>query len=650
MLTPKEGGEDSSRRVDSGTWKRRKVEYLAQRVIVKFKVDNEGEEGGEAALKVACDAVCEQLPGGRVLRRPSRTARAVMGVKQGESVTKLAREISKRDDVVYAEPDLIDHAAIVPNDTRYTDQWSHGVVDSENAWNLETGDPSVIVGIIDSGISMSGGVPDHPDLSGSNIVLGTDFVDGGTPRDTNGHGTHVAGIAAGTGNNAAGVAGMAWNCTLYVCRTLDGGGNGSSADFADAVEEITDFALANGKKAVINYSAGGGDNLTKQDAAQYASDNGMLLCAATGNDFASPVIFPAAYSTTISGVVAVGSTTTTDTVSQFSNVGPEVTVVAPGGEIAGGAVPPGEAILSAFPTYPVGISGGPNFAGLVGTSMATPLVSGLAALIWSRHPTHTNQKVKDCLIDTAVKLGAGNFNNSWGFGRVDAHQALKCGGLVIPPSVLPWTCPPSWLNPPCWTSQITICHPTRVLDLCMTSRVGPCPTPLPVLCPTSRVAPDCRSEIDACPSRFDPGCFEPASKLTGGCGGGIASRVLSCDSRLDNCPSALNPDCGPGGTNSKVVVCEPPGGGGIESNIVCPSVVDGCPSSLGCGPTIVVQPGPEYRRPFEYRRPVDYRQPRVRRDLVRSEDTDRWEDADGRWYYVDHDGETRLWSGSEGRE
>ena len=613
MLEPT-SGRDVTRAVGSGSWRRKRVEYLAGRVIVKLKVPDEARSS-PADAKAALDAICSDLvsglDGARIVRAASATGRIVLQVAKDAAVPAIARDLEKRADVEYAEPDLIDHAAIAPNDTRYGDQWSHGVVGSEAAWDLETGDAGVAIGIIDSGISISGGVADHPDLSGTRIVLGTDFVDGGTPMDANGHGTHVAGIAAALGNNAAGIAGMNWVSPIYICRTLDTNGNGTSADLADAIEEMVDWAVAGGIKIVINYSGGGPDNQTKRDAAQYASDHGMLLCAATGNNFGGAVIFPAAYSTTIPGVIAVGSTTTTDAVSQFSNVGPEVTVVAPGGDMTpAGVVPLGEAILSAFPTYAVTIPGGPNFAGLVGTSMATPLVSGLAALVWSRHPSFTNQKVKDCLTDTAVKLGAGNFNNAWGFGRVDAEAALRCGDVVVPPSWFGPTCPDtrlgkfceveSALQPCTIKTRLFHCEPSQ-LTVCISSRFTTCPTPLPRLCPTSRFTPDCGSEIDLCPSA-----------------------LVECE------------------PVSEVIACVP-----IDSRIACPSFVDACPSVFGCRFEPVFPEEPIGRPPVRFTRPG------LRAELGRQGTrgaTERWKDEGGRYYYRDEAGRYHMWDPSSGQQ
>jgi thermitase len=498
VLIPPSDGQ--GRETATGRWEERDVEYLANRVIVKFRTPSDETEFDE--MVATCQSLTDDVEGATALREPSPTGRVVLSVSPETSVIELAQSLTSRSDVVYAEPDVVDHAAVVPNDTRYAEQWALPMVNAPAAWDLETGKTTVLIGIIDSGVSLTGaGALDHPDLNdASRIVLGTDFVDGGTPRDMNGHGTHVAGIAAAVGNNANGVAGMNWASRVYVCRTLDAAGNGSSADFADAVEEITDYAVANGLKAVINYSGGGAANQTKLDACNYASSNGMLLCAATGNDNAGPVIWPAAYSTTVAGVIAVGSTTSTDTVSGFSNVGPEVTVVAPG-----------SGILSTMPTYAVTLPVGPNYGFLDGTSMATPLVSGLVALMWSKNNAKTNVSIKQCLIDTAVKLGAGSFDNTWGNGRVDAEAAVRCVSPVFLPTRLPKICPPESLITKCLpVSRITFCVPvTRVPWQCQVSR-------LPILCPVESVVTPCvpnsricPSFVDGCPSSLGPGCEIP---------------------------------------------------------------------------------------------------------------------------------------------
>lgn len=390
------------------------ISVFNDRIIVKLRPP-ENEQESAAAL---VSAISEEIPDGRVLDPPRGAGRVVFAVEPGTDVAELAKRLSERDDVEWAEPDVVDRAQLIPSDPRFPQQWGPSKVGLPGAWDLTTGSSNVVIGIIDSGISMAAlGTLNHPDLDdATRFVLGTDFVDGGTPRDLNGHGTHVAGIAAAEGNNATGVSGANWGSRVYVCRTLDAGGNGSAASFASAVEEITDWAVARGLRAVMNYSGGGAASNTKRDACQYASDHGMILCAAAGNDSGGPIIFPAAYAADFDGVIAVGSTNSDDTVSGFSNVGPELTVVAPG-----------NTILSTMPTYAVTIPAALDYDNLSGTSMATPLVTGVVALMWSRHPGFTNRRVRDCLESTAVKLGAGTFDNAWGHGRIDAPAALRCG-------------------------------------------------------------------------------------------------------------------------------------------------------------------------------------------------------------------------------
>ena len=413
-MIPKEGQAQSLGTFEEGQWRGQRIRYRQDRIIVKFKSI---PEDSDTTLESVTNRVLNAIPQCTVTRPARKTGRALFSCDASAELLQVCEQLSELDEVEYAEPDIIDSAALVPNDPELANQWGLATIDAPEAWDVETGSATnVLIGIIDSGISMStAGNLDHPDLNdASRYRLGTDFVDGGVPRDLNGHGTHVAGIAAAETNNSNGVAGMNWGTSVYICRTLDNNGNGSSADFADAVEEIVDFAVDNGLRAVINYSAGGGANQTKEDACRYANDRGMIICAATGNDNAGPVIFPAAYSTQFDGVIAVGATDQNDDVAGFSNVGPEVTVVAPGDDI-----------LSTMPTYPYTIGGQLDYDEIDGTSMATPFVTGLLALMWSQNPNLTNGELRDSLINTAVKLGPGDFDNTWGFGRINAKAAVQ---------------------------------------------------------------------------------------------------------------------------------------------------------------------------------------------------------------------------------
>ena len=526
--------ESDGHATDSGTFKGERVQFIARRVIVKLDTGPDADSDAVASL---CESVMSAADGAQMLREPGATGRMVVEIPDGDSVPTWSNNLGRLDGVLWAEPDVVDTAQLVPNDTEYSNQWSPGVVRAEQAWDVEQGASNVIIGIIDSGIPCTaGGALTHEDLNDpGRYTLGTDFVDGGSPNDTNMHGTHVVGIAAARGNSADGIAGMNWASPVYICRTLDANGNGSSADFADAVEEITDFAVAQGKKAVINYSAGGGDNQTKRDACEYADTRGMLLVAATGNDNGGPVISPASHSVNFDGVIAVGSTDEDDTVSSFSNVGPEVTVVAPGRNI--------------HSTMPVTVTARMNTLGLSamydsinGTSMATPLVTGLAALVWSHKPTLTNKGVRDCITDTAVKLGAGNFNNDWGFGRVDARAALDCGNPVfVPVSKIKVICEPSAI---CGISRLIVACPTKAPIACPTTRIKNCLSKVICLEPTTRIV---------CPTRLDTGCgFQPTNVI--GCFG---------PSAVDACPST------PGGCNDLIR----PGDGVIQPGVIQPGLI-----------------------------------------------------------------------------
>jgi thermitase len=305
--------------------------------------------------------------------------------------------------VEYAEPNYIIRAVLTPNDPYFSSQWGLTKIGAPQAWEVTTGSSDLTIAIVDSGIDL-----DHPDLSGK-IILGYDYVNGDwVPDDDYGHGTHVAGIAAAWTDNGQGVAGVSWGARLMALKVLNAGGSGSYANVASAVT----YAADNGAK-IINLSLGGDfDSQTLHDAVIYAHNAGCVLAAATGNDGGSAVLYPAKHAEAL----AVAATGSTDQRAWFSNYGPEVDVAAPG--------------VSIYSTY---LGGG--YTSMGGTSMATPHVAGLAALIWSACPGYTNNQVESRIERTAVDLGATGWDQYYGHGRIDAWHAVAPDLEASPQSV-----------------------------------------------------------------------------------------------------------------------------------------------------------------------------------------------------------------------
>lgn len=314
----------------------------------------------------------------------------------------------RRDPLVaYAEPNYYVHAASIPNDPGYVQQWNMDIISAPAAWEVTTGSSGITVAIIDSGVDVA-----HPELQ-SRIVYGYDYIGGDTvPDDQNGHGTHVAGIIGAIGNNGQGVAGVTWSGPLLIYRVLDANGLGNIANVASAIVS----AQARGAR-IINLSlTADTSSQTLLNAVQSAYSAGILLVAATGNTNGS-VYYPAKYSQ----VMAVAATTHLDRHAWYSNRGPEVDIAAPGG-------------LSEAPiysTYPIQKSAS-RYGWLYGTSMAAAHVSGLAALIWSVDPTLSRDQVWQIIEDTADKVDAASHpydangrNDYLGHGRINVDRAVR---------------------------------------------------------------------------------------------------------------------------------------------------------------------------------------------------------------------------------
>ena len=340
---------------------------------------------------------------------------------------EIAAQLSADPAVAYAEPNYVYHVYIEPNDPQLANQWAHTVMRSRQAWNISTGSAAVTIAIVDSGIDET-----HPDLSGK-LVPGYDFWEyDADPHDENGHGTHVAGIAAASTNNLTGVAGLSWGAKIMPVRVMSAVGSGYNSDIVDGIN----WAWSHGAD-IINLSLGGsGYSQSMQDAVNAAHNAGTLVIAAMGNcrtagtgcSVANPTNYPAAYN----NVLAVAATGPSDVYSSFSQYGPHCDLAAPGGDMVYYHDPVG--ILSTMPTYDVYLTTNysyyKNYDQLHGTSQAAPQVAGLAALIWSLDPGLTPDQVQAVMQATAADLGPAGRDDDYGHGRIDALAAL---GSLHPP-------------------------------------------------------------------------------------------------------------------------------------------------------------------------------------------------------------------------
>jgi thermitase len=296
---------------------------------------------------------------------------------------------SRNPKVEFAEPNFIASTTGDPDDPYYISgyQWDLLKVHAPEAWALTEGAPSIDIAILDTGIDVN-----HPDLAGK-VVISANFSGSPTSSDLYGHGTHVAGIAAGGTNNLQGIASLGYNSSLMNVKVMSDDGTGSYASVAKGIT----WAADNGAN-VINLSLGGtSSSQTLARAVNYAWKKGVILVAAAGNNGTTDPFYPAYYN----NVIAVASSDIFDNLSPYSNRGSWVEVAAPGGNI--------------WSTLPGG-----NYAYMAGTSMAAPHVAGLAALVLTRFPSAS--AARNCIIANTDPIVA-----NIGGGRINALKAVTCG-------------------------------------------------------------------------------------------------------------------------------------------------------------------------------------------------------------------------------
>lgn len=356
-------------------------------------------------------------------------------VTGGDTIERVLSEYQKRGDVLYAEPNYIATSYAVPNDPYYGYQWhldnaTKGGIHTEAAWNVTQG-AGVTVAVVDTGIAYENYSIYYraPDFASTSFVSGYDFVNNDShPNDDNGHGTHVAGTVAQSTNNSVGVAGIAYKASLMPVKVLNKNGSGSYADVADGIR----WAADNGAQ-VINLSLGGPSSSNAlRDAVAYAYNKGVTIVAASGNDNGA-VGYPAAYD---EYVIAVGATRFDEQRAPYSNYGSSLDIVAPGGDlnVDQNADGYGDGVLQQT------FSGNPRVFGYYffqGTSMATPHVAGVAALVIANGNATSPNAVRAALETTADDLGIAGIDAYYGNGLVNAASALayRAGPVDNPPTV-----------------------------------------------------------------------------------------------------------------------------------------------------------------------------------------------------------------------
>ncbi|CAD5910740.1 S8 family serine peptidase [Planktothrix agardhii] len=413
--------------------------FSSDRVIVKLKPGANSNEISnlQAQIGVTKVSTASQL-GIDIWQIPSGTVEKIISTYKNDPRFEyiepdyiITLEDVEKPSSATESSEKITPQATTPNDPGYSQLWglnnigqsggkADADIDAPEAWDIQRGNPNLVIGVIDTGVDYN-----HPDLVGNiwtnpgeiagdridndrngyiDDVRGWDFAyNDNNPMDVDGHGTHVAGTIAGKGNNGVGVTGVAWNAKIMPLKFLNDSGSGSLSNAILAIN----YATAKGVKLTNNSWGGGGYSQALSDAINTAGQRGALFIASAGNESnnndANPA-YPASYN--LSNIISVASTTRTDGLSWFSNYG--ATTVDLGA--------PGSDIYSTLPNS--------SYGTLSGTSMASPHVTGAAALLWSQNPTWTAQQIKNRLMSTGDSISALNGKTVSG-KRLNINNALS---------------------------------------------------------------------------------------------------------------------------------------------------------------------------------------------------------------------------------
>ncbi|MBW3615407.1 MAG: S8 family serine peptidase [Actinobacteria bacterium] len=370
------------------------AEFSPDRLLVRFS-GGVPERAAATAVEATGARLGEELFGWRVVEAPGRAGEVAQRLRGAPGVQTVERDHLRR-------------AALEPNDPYYPESQKPYLdqVRLPTAWDATLGS-GVVIAVLDSGVDQ-----DHPDLAGSRLLPGRDFINGDTdPQDDYGHGTLVTGVAAATTNNGIGVAGVAGASKILPVKVLDNTGAGPDSKIAEAVKWAADQGAD-----VINLSFGlAAESPVLRAALDYALAKDAVLVAAAGNEGTPVTAYPGAHP----GVLAVTAVDSQNRLTYFSNWSTATDLAAPGVKLAGPALGRDEV-----------------YGRDTGTSFAAAIVSGIAALVRADQPTWTQSQVAERLRSSARDAGPVGFDPYFGSGIVDAAAAL---GAATPQAALSYT-------------------------------------------------------------------------------------------------------------------------------------------------------------------------------------------------------------------
>lgn len=414
----------------------RDVLYVYRRAAVELPRAVPGElivAFSEGSSQAAVEHAMRDV-GGVAARKSQFGGHYLVQLEDGLDVESAVARLRQMREVEYAEPNGVLRAFFSPNDRFFMNQWHMKLIGAERTWDIQKGDPSVVVAVVDTGIAYEdfGVFRKAPDWGDTQFVTGfNSFNRDSHANDDNYHGTHVSSTIAEATNNGEGVTGLCFQCAIMPVKVLNRDGVGSFFGVAEGVDYAVNFTQGGRRPVkVINLSLGGDvESQTLRSAIDRAVAAGITVVAAAGNDGRSSLSFPAS----MANVISVGAVDGRKRRTSYSNYGSGLDVVAPGGDIDRDDDRDGfpDGVLQQMLDPRASAQGRYNVFGYFfvdGTSQATPHVAALAALLIRQGITEP-AAVQKAIESTAEDLGAPGRDDEYGHGLIRPAEALKGLGI-----------------------------------------------------------------------------------------------------------------------------------------------------------------------------------------------------------------------------